>query len=310
MSRLTLVRLSKILVTAAIALTAALVLWQLYAYYTYAPQTRDGKIRADVVPLAADVSGRVESVQVHDNQVVRRGDVLFTLDQIRLRNAVARATAAGATAKARRDSAEREWRRYSALRHAVSQQVRDNSQSALEEARAQYQEAMADLELARINLERAEVRAPVNGIVTNLSLRPGAYAIAGEPVMALVDSDSFHVAGYFEETKLQHIRPGQRATIHLVGEDQPLTGHVEGLSAGIDDRERTTASGTLLANVNPTFSWIRLAQRVPVRIGIDAIPQGVELIAGRTVTVTLDGADEMLLTGNSPWAHPEHDSRP
>ncbi|SDR90160.1 RND family efflux transporter, MFP subunit [Halopseudomonas litoralis] len=310
MSRITLARLSKKVVTAVAAIAAVFVLWQLYSYYTYAPQTRDGKIRADVVALAADVSGRIETVQVRDNQIVQRGDVLFTLDQVRLQNALDRATAAVASAKARQDSAVREWNRYSTLRDAVSQQERDNRQSAMEETQAQYQEAVANLELADINLERADVRAPVNGIVTNLSLRPGAYAVAGEPVMALVDSDSFHVAGYFEETKLKHIHVGDQATIHIVGEDQPLTGHVEGLSAGIDDRERTTASGTLLANVNPTFSWIRLAQRIPVRISIDTVPEGIELIAGRTVTVTLEGADDMLLTGDSPWEHREHHTRP
>jgi|TARA_R110001583_G_scaffold195156_1_gene369732 multidrug resistance efflux pump len=113
----------------------------------------------------------------------------------------------------------------------------------------------------------------------------------------------------FEETKLKHIHVGDQATIHIVGEDQPLTGHVEGLSAGIYDRERTTAAGTLLANVNPTFSWIRLAQRIPVRISIDQVPAGIELIAGRTVTVTLDGAYDML-TSYSPWADPEHNTSP
>jgi RND family efflux transporter MFP subunit len=165
--------------------------------YTYAPQTRDGKIRADVVPLAADVSGRIKTVQVRDNQVVQRGDVLFIVDRIRLQNTLNLATAAVASAKARQDSVVREWNRYATLRDAVSQQERDNCQSAMEETQAQYQEAVANFKLAYINLERAEVRAPVNGIVTNLSLRPGAYAVVGEPVMALVDSDSFHVAGYF-----------------------------------------------------------------------------------------------------------------
>ena len=149
-------------------------------------------------------------------------------------------------------------------------------------------------------LERADVRAPVNGVVTNFSLRPGAYASAGQPVMALIDRDSFYVAGYFEETKLAHIHTGAKVTIHVMGESRVLRGHVEGMSAGIDDRERTTASGTLLANVNPTFNWVRLAQRVPVRIAIDQVPDGFDLIAGRTVTVTLVGADDTLGAGRKP----------
>jgi RND family efflux transporter MFP subunit len=294
LDRDTLLRLFKPLLTLLVALIAMLVLWHLYSYYTYAPQTRDGKIRADVVPLAADVSGRVEEVHIRDNQAVHKGDLLFTIDRVRLRNALAQAQAAVATAQATLSAAERENRRYQGLADIVSGQQRDDRRSQAEEARARYAQATADRDLTRINLERSAVRAPVNGIVTNFSLRPGAYATAGQPVMALVDSDSFYVAGYFEETKLSHVRPGAHATIRVMGEDRPLSGHVEGRSAGIDDRERTTAAGTLLANVNPTFSWVRLAQRVPVRIAIDKVPPGVDLIAGRTVTVTLDGAESAL----------------
>ena len=105
------------------------------------------------------------------------------------------------------------------------------------------------------------------------------------------------MAGYCEDTKLSHIHPCARVTTRVMGEDRPLSGHVEGRSAGIDDRERTTASGTLLANVNPTFSWVRLAQRVPVRIAIDKVPPGIDLIAGRTVTVSLDSAGDARTVG-------------
>jgi len=294
----TLIRVFGILLTLALAVLAALVLWHLYNYYTFSPQTRDGKLRADVVPLAADVSGRVESVVVQDDQVVAKGDLLFTIDKVRLRNAVQQANAAIATARATLSSAEREARRYAALDGVVSAQDRDMRRSAAEEARARLAQAIADRDLARINLSRADVRAPVNGIVTNFQLRPGVYANAGQPVMTLIDRDSFYVAGYFEETKLSQIHDGLHATIRLMGEDQVLEGHVIGRSAGIDDRERATAQGSLLANVNPSFSWVRLAQRVPVRIAIDKVPDGIALIAGRTATVTLDGADEQL--------HPKH----
>ncbi|MBA1204394.1 HlyD family secretion protein [Pseudomonas capeferrum] len=297
MNREKLLSLLKTTLTVFIALLAALVLWYLYSYYTYAPQTRDGKIRADVVSLAADVSGRVEAVYVRDNQRVRRGDLLFTVDKVRLSNAVEQAQAAVATAQATLNAAERENRRYMALGNAGSKQQRDERRTKAEESRAQSAQAIADLNLARINLDRAEVQAPVNGIVTNFSLRPGAYATAGQPLMALVDSDSFYVAGYFEETKLARIQPGAHATVHVMGEDRSLFGHVESTSAGIEDRERTSTSNTLLANINPTFSWVRLAQRVPVRIAIDEVPQGFELISGRTVTVTLDGADEVIGLG-------------
>ncbi|MEX7639084.1 FUSC family protein [Serratia marcescens] len=184
-------------------------------------------------------------------------------------------------------SSQRENRRYQALQSAISQQERDNRRDAQSLAKANLDQALADRALARINLQRADLYAPVDGVITNFSLRPGAYATAGQPIMALVDSNSFYIAGYFEETKLGRIQNGDKVVIRIMGERQPLYGHVDGLSAGINDSERTTAAGNLLANVNPTFSWIRLAQRIPVRIAIDTIPHGVELIAGRTATVSL-----------------------
>lgn len=298
-TRNTLLRASKVALSLLVALLAAVVLWQLYAYYTYAPQTRDGKIEADVVPLASDVSGRVTEVYVHDNQSVKLGQVLFVVDRERLANALQRADATVGTARAAMDSADREDRRYRSLSGVVSMQDIDTRRSTAEEARASYAQSIADRDLARINLVRSTVRAPVNGTVTNFSLRPGTYATASTPVMALVDSDSFYVAGYFEETKLPRIHDGARVTVRVMGENRPILGHVTGLSAGIDDRERTTEAGTLLANVNPTFSWVRLAQRVPVRIAIDRVPPGMTLVAGRTATVSLDGSDNIIPLGRA-----------
>ena len=271
-----------------IAVLAALwVLWQLYLYYTYAPQTRDGKIRADVVPLATDVSGKVDTVHIHDNQVVHKGQLLLTLDKVRLRNALEQADAAVERASVQLASSRRENQRYQALQSAISQQERDNHRDEQSLAKANLDQALADQALARINLQRAALYAPVDGVITNFSLRPGAYATAGQPIMALVDSNSFYIAGYFEETKLGQIQNGDKVIIRIMGEQRPLYGHVDGLSAGINDSERTTATGNLLANVNPTFSWIRLAQRIPVRVAIDEVPSGITLIAGRTATVSL-----------------------
>lgn len=281
-------RLLRVALTLVLAALALFTLWHLYVYYTYAPQTRDGKVKADVVALAADVSGRIDEVMVHDNQRVRRGQLLFTIDQARLTNAVATAQAELAVSEAQRESAQREYRRYQQLKDVVAPQELDIRQSAAKEALAHRQRAAAALERARIDLARAQVTAPVNGIVTNFSLRAGAYATAGQPVMALVDEDSYYVAGYFEETKLSRVRAGMRATVHVMGEPKVLKGHVESFSAGIEDRERTTSAGTLLANVNPTFSWVRLAQRIPVRVALDDVPGDVHLIAGRTATVVLD----------------------
>lgn len=269
-------------------IAAAYVLWQLYLYYIFAPQTRDGKITADVVPLATDVSGIVSRVYVRDNQRVHKGQLLLSLDKARLVNAEEQANAAVEQARIKLVTARRENQRYQSLKNAISQQEQDNKRDALALANADLDQAIADQKLAAINLQRGDLYAPVDGIITNFSLRPGHYATAGQPVMALVDSDSFFVAGYFEETKLGKIRVGDTATIRIMGESQVIRGHVESLAAGINDSERTTTSGTLLANVNPTFSWIRLAQRIPVRIKIDNVPEGITLIAGRTVSVVIN----------------------
>ena len=126
--------------------------------------------------------------------------------------------------------------------------------------------------------------APVNGIVTNLELRPGDYLTTGRQALALVDSDSLHVEGYFEETMLRHIHVGDRVSVRLMGESQLVYGRVESIAPAIEDRERTP-SGNLVANINPTFSWVRLAQRVPVRIKLDAARNRGAPDCGRTATV-------------------------
>ncbi len=277
----------KVLMTTGAVLFAGAVVWNMYSYYHYAPQTRDGKILADIVPLATDISGTVEAVYVHDNQSVSKGTLLFSLDKQRLTSEVSQARAMVKQAKSTLHAADREYNRYLRLKSAVSAQQRDDKKDALAIARANLEKSQADLELAQINLNRADIYSPVDGVITNFSLKPGTFANAGVPVMALVDQSSFYVSGYFEETKLSRIRNGAMATVFVMGESKPMYGHVEGLSAGINDTERTTASGNLLANVNPTFSWIRLAQRIPVRIKLDTVPPEFVLIAGRTVSIAI-----------------------
>jgi multidrug resistance efflux pump len=166
----------------------------------------------------------------------------------------------------------------------ITQQKREQTATALEEADAAYRQAQVDRDVARLNLERSTVKAPADGIVTNLTLRAGNYVSAGSPVMALIDSGSFYVAGYFEENKLERIRIGAPAKVRLMGNGVELKGHVASFAGGIEDRERTD-SGSLLANVTPTFNWVRLAQRIPVRIALENVPDSVHLVAGRTASV-------------------------
>jgi RND family efflux transporter MFP subunit len=273
-------------VTAAVALLAIVVGWWLWDYYINEPWTRDGRIRADVVKVAADVSGVVTEVKVKDNQTVRRGDVLFIIDKDRYKIALQQADAALASRKISLEQARRDLERFRQLNKGsvVSQQAAEQAETAAGQAQAAYQLALADRQLAQLNLDRTEIKSPVNGRITNLDLRPGNYVSPNAAVAALVDNDSFYVVGYFEETKLPHIRIGDPVSIEVMGEKTSMRGHVEGLAAGIQDRARES-SATMLANVNPTVSWVRLAQRVPVRIAIDGVPENFALISGRTVTV-------------------------
>jgi RND family efflux transporter MFP subunit len=280
-------RVAVTLVLIAAAAGAGRHLWH---HYREAPWTRDGRVRADVVQVAPDVSGLVESVQVHDNQSVRRGDVLFTIDRIRYRLAVAQAEAVIDALRVQIVQAAREDRRNAALGDLVAAELREQTATKVEQLKASLSQATASLETARLNLARTEVRAPVDGWVTNLDLRPGTYASASKPVLAVVDRQSLHVLGYFEETKIARIRTGDAVHVRLIGEAQQLDGHVDSIAAGIEDRERQ-ASQTLLANVNPTFNWVRLAQRIPVRVQLDRVPPDVRLIVGRTATVeVVEGA--------------------
>lgn len=280
--------LLRVAVTLAMVLLAAVVGMSLWNYYLEAPWTRDGRVRADVVAIAPDVSGLVTEVLVRDNQDVKRGDVLFRVDPDRYQIALRQAEANVEGMQAAAEQKAADYQRYSHLTEAaVSQQKVEEAQAADRQAQADLLHAIANRDLAKLNLERSSVRARVNGRVANVTLRPGAYVSVGKGVFALIDSDTLRVEGYFEETKLDNIEVGDVATIQLMGNGRRLQGHVESIAGGIEDRERSDGS-TLLANVNPTFSWVRLAQRVPVRIKLDSPSEDLRLVVGRTATVAIE----------------------
>jgi multidrug resistance efflux pump len=279
-------RIATTLVAVAIA---TLIGWRLWVYYEETPWTRDARISADVVGVTPDVSGLVSAVRVKDNQMVHRGDLLFVVDQARFDLALRHAEAVVASRQATMEKAERDLHRYDALANgAVSRQEVDDAQAADHAAVADLQQAIADRDLAKLNLDRSQVTASVNGIITNFDLRPGDYVTAGHPVTALVDTDSLRIDAYFEETRLSHIHVGDRVRIRLMGVTPRLAGHVESIAGGIMDRERQPGA-SLLANINPTFDWVRLPQRIPVRIALDEVPAGVQVIPGRTATVDVTG---------------------
>lgn len=280
----------RVAVTLVAVVLAAVAGWYLWRTYEDSPWTRDGRVRANVVNVAPDVAGAVIDLKVKDNQEVRIGDVLFTVDPARYQLALSQAEAALAGAKTVYDQRQEELERREKLSAvSISEEALTQARSAALSAQASYDQAVAALGVAKLNLARTDVRSPVNGHVTNLLVDRGDYATAGRAMVAIVDSDSYYIAGYFEETKLRNIRIGDPASVRLMGYPEPIQGHVQSVARAITDRENAIA-GDLIANVNPTFSWVRLAQRIPVRIAIDKVPDGLTLSAGMTATVVITDA--------------------
>ncbi|MFK8333005.1 efflux RND transporter periplasmic adaptor subunit [Pseudomonas sp. BJa5] len=302
--------------TLAIVALALVLGWYAWEHYTRAPWTRDARVRADVVTLSADVSGRITELRVEDNQHVNKGDLLLVIDPARYTLAVEHARRAVEVARAseglaraqivssqallkQRQSEEQrrrtlkqgfaisgeEWEK-SSTDVAVAQAELMRGESDLTLALANSQLAVAALTQAELDLERTRIHAPVSGYVTNLLTRQGDYASSGVALLALVDSSSFHVSGYFEETKLPRIHIGSPVHIALMSGEQ-FEGKVQSIAYAITDRENAPGN-RLLANVNPSYTWVKLAQRVPVRIEIDPGYAGKDsLRAGTTATVTV-----------------------
>jgi len=270
-------------VVAAVALG-----WAMWTAYMGAPWTRDGTVRAYVVTMAPEVVGRIVELPVRDNQFVHKGDLLMVIDQTDYKIAVDLAKATVTQAQAEAENVAREARRREELSDiAVTTEQQQTYASNAIVAQAKYQQALANLQQAQVNLERTQIRSPVNGWVTNLLTQLGDYATLGTKIIAVIDADSFWIDGYFEETSLSLIRVGDPASVKLMGYDQILRGHVGSIARGINvPNAQPNAQG--LATVNPIFTWVRLAQRIPVRINIDEVPQGMVLAAGMTATVQLE----------------------
>jgi len=272
--------------TTVVVIIALVVTYQLWVHFKVEPWTRDGRVSANVVQIAPDVSGLVTDVRVKDNQIVKAGDVLFVIDRERYQVAVDQAKAAITSVQTQLAQAEREVLRNRSLKDLVSAEQSEQSLAKRDQLNASLVQAKSALDAAELNLSRTEIKATVNGQVTNFGLLPGTYATAGRPIMALIDLQSIYVMGYFEETKIDHIHVGDQVNVHLMGDHNKLTGHVDSIAGGIEDRE-LGASSNLLANVNPTFNWVRLAQRIPVRVVLDKVPADTQLVVGRTATVEI-----------------------
>ncbi|KAF7961827.1 efflux transporter periplasmic adaptor subunit [Cupriavidus sp. UYMU48A] len=257
-------------VTLIAVAAAALTAWHLWQYYTGAPWTRDGRVRAEVAQVAPDVSGLVAEVLVADNARVKRGQVLFVVDEARFRVALKQAQAAATAARA-----------------AVARTGKDD----IATARARVDQADAAVETASLDLARCRVASPVDGHVADHLPRAGDFVNRGRPALSVVASGSQYVEGYFEETKLPAIRVGAAADVRIMGQSTALRGHVVSIAPGIDDQDRSSGPN-LLPTVNPTFNWVRLAQRIPVRVALDDVPPGMHFVAGQTAAVRIRTARE------------------
>lgn len=261
--------------------------WWLWNFYMQSPWTRDGKVRAELVNITPQVSGRIEQLLVKDNQFVTKGSKLMTLDAEPYRIAVLNAEAQLAKAQADLLKAQHESRRRESLpRNVISAEDLDAAELNTRSMMAAAKAAQAGLEQAKWNLTQTQVFAPADGWISNLVIRPGNYATSGTPVFALVDSHSFYVMGYFEETKLRHIRPGYHASVRLYSDNRVLQGEVESIGRAIYDQS-VESDSSLIPDIKPNVPWVRLAQRVPVRIRLTAVPQDLHLVAGTTCTLSI-----------------------
>jgi multidrug resistance efflux pump len=283
--------LARVAVTLLIVGAGSFGAYALWNYYMFTPWTRDARVVADVVTIAPDVAGFVDDLRVTDNQFVHKGDILLILDQARyklaLQTAIANVAARRAEMLMRQDEADR---REKLTILSISPEAKNDARQVAASAGATYQQAVAEQATAILDLQRTVIRAPVNGYVTNLTLVVGQYASVGTKLLALIDSDSYRIVAYFEETKLRAVKLGDRAEIRLMDGSPALQGHVVSVSRGITDRDNSSGP-ELLANVTPTFEWVRLAQRIPTRIHIDDVPASVLISSGMTCTVNVVGSE-------------------
>ena len=280
------------------ALLAAAVIWD---YYITSPWTRDGRVRVQVASVAPQVSGQITDLRIVDNQYVRKGDVLYVIDpfdfQISLASAKTQVQMKAADLQVKYVQADR---RQHLSNLATTPEEQQQYAGNATQAKAAFDAAQQQQAQAEINLKRTEVRSPVNGYITNLLMRVGDYAKEGTTNVSIIDADSYWVDGYFEETKMAHVCIGDRAEAQLMGYTTPIVGRVQTVTRGISVSDAAPSTQGL-PNVDPVYTWVRLAQRVPVRIAIASVPPGVPLVSGMTATVTIRESGPADI---GPWWRP------
>ncbi|NNC23692.1 HlyD family secretion protein [Salinisphaera sp. USBA-960] len=303
-----LVTASRVTATLAIVAIAGVAAWFAWQHYIYAPWTRDGRVQANVINIAPNVAGTVADVAVDDDSYVHKGDLLFRIDPTRFKHAVSRRQAQLSKAKAQAVYDRKNAARLANLpKGAVSKQKIQLARSKARTAEASIKTVKAQLAQAKQNLEWATVRSPVDGYVTHLQLNGGDYVQQGGKSITLVQADSFHVTAYFEETKLANIQIGDSARVTLMSRDEALPAHVANIAYGIAVANNAQGERNL-PNVQPKFQWVRLAQRVPVKIKFDHPDKVGRLSIGMTATVRVKSGDDSNqndneTAGGGPTSH-------
>lgn len=281
--------LKRYLLTIVMAFVLVIVAYQLWSFYVLGGWTRDGKIRANVIQVAAQVPGELKYLAIKDNQYVNEGDLLFEINpedyQINLKNHQSQLE----QLLIRQEQAVLQYNRRMELGStaAISKEHLEEVKYNLDLINDQVEQAKIAIEKAELDLSRTKVYAAANGYITNMNIREGNFIAAGQPLFALVDKQSFHVVGYFEETKLKYIEVGRRVEILPYNGAEKMYGYITGYGRAIYDQSAQTGE-QLLQAVKPNYPWVTLAQRIPVKIAFDHTEEELDarrLIAGTTATI-------------------------
>ena len=283
--------IKRYLITLLLVVAASSVVYSYYQSYSNNPWTRDGQVSAYIVSITPRVTGQVTKVHIEDNSQVVKGDLLFEIDPSIYQAAYNKALATQKQARALLAKAKNEEQRALNLEKrtpgALPVLTLNNLNNAVETNAANVALAKANVEEAHLNLKYTKVYAPTNGFITNLNLREGSQVVANTPVVALIDEDSFWIEGYFKETDLVNVAPNDKAIVTLMmHNDVQLKGHIKSIGFGIATQDGSTGND-LLPNVNPNFQWIRLAQRIPIKVVLDNVPEDLQLRVGMTASIKI-----------------------
>ncbi|WON76576.1 p-hydroxybenzoic acid efflux pump subunit AaeA [Serratia sp. UGAL515B_01] len=299
-------KIIRIAITLILVLLAAMAVFKAWVFYTESPWTRDAKFSADIVAIASDVSGLLQDVPVTDNQLVKKGQILFVIDPTRYQQALAEANADVSYYQALVAEKQREaGRRVHLGIKAMSQEEIDQSSNVLQTVEQQLAKAIAVRDLAKLDLERTTVRAPADGWVTNLNVHAGEFINRGSTVVALVKKNTFYITAYMEETKLSGVKKGDRVEITPLGSNRIMYGTVDSLAAAVNNNS-SSVNNKGLASIDSNLEWVRLAQRVPVKIILDELDQQHPYPAGTTATVVITGNNDRNAASGSPFSKLMH----